>query len=110
MSRVPSAPLTTRSSARSISSNPSRNGLDNEGTRDIFLQSPLEATLKFQGPCGAPGNRLADCPPVNSQYGHDSTGVQAPRGTGLEPSNAIPGRVEDANPESRDFRVQRFAL
>ena len=33
-----------------------------DGTRDIFLQSPLEATLKFQGPCGAPNNRLADLP------------------------------------------------
>src|ERR1700730_15009518 len=74
----PSAPLTTRSSARSISSNPSRNGLDNEGTRDIFLQSPLEATLNFRALAAPQGDRLVDCRPVNSQYGHDLGGVQAP--------------------------------
>src|SRR5258708_37513474 len=35
----PSAALATRSSARSISSKPSRNGLDNDGTRAMISKS-----------------------------------------------------------------------
>jgi hypothetical protein len=35
----------TRSRTRSISSNPSRNGLESDGTRDIVSKALLRATL-----------------------------------------------------------------
>src|ERR1700744_1023104 len=78
----PSAPLTTRSSTRSISSNPSRNGLDNEGTRDISKPSRSD----FEGPLRRPiFGRPADCHPVNKQYGYDLVVVQAPVDTREKP-------------------------
>src|ERR1700730_3746574 len=82
----PSAPLTTRSSARSISSNPRRNGLDNEGTRDIFLQSPLEATLKFRALAAPHGERTAGLSSGRHHYGHDFGDVQASSQAVLEPA------------------------
>ncbi len=62
----PSAALVTRSSTRSISSNPKRKGLDNEGIRDI--SKPFQATLT--GPrSGTPITIPADPPAWSPEYG-----------------------------------------
>src|SRR5262245_29830282 len=50
----PSAALATRSSARSISSKPSRNGLDNDGTR-AMISKPYDSD--FVGPWRRPADR-----------------------------------------------------
>src|SRR5215471_3145081 len=50
----PSAAFATRSSARSISSKPSRNGLDNDGTRAMISKS---YDSDFVGPFRHPGPR-----------------------------------------------------
>src|SRR3982074_1957387 len=72
----PSAPLTTRSSARSISSNPNRNGLDNEGTRDITKSSRSD----FEGPLRRPiFGRPTACRPVTANMGMICAGFKRGR-------------------------------
>src|ERR1700730_16294018 len=102
----PSAALDTRSSARSISSNPSRNGLDKDGTRDM-VSKPSQATLTgaLSAPLkGPPGFGFSQNPEGPAQIW--GAAVKASRMTADEGVKVL-GRLREVQPTSSPGCAER---